>query len=294
MTLVIAVISARSERRHAIRQTWLAWGDERVELRFFTEVPEVGSPEEASLREESAAHGDLVLMDIDPGMNFALKLVSAIRWMSTEFTFDFFLRLDDDYFLCLKRLLDELEETLAEVEHPPAIFGGKVLCNVLKMRRIDEAYLLLSAKLVRRILETPDLQCGSDAGVTASWWFAKGNQLNQLGDVEWVNDPRLDHQVGFANLRQTYGGDICVEHMGVHRQYPEAMLNIWEAAKDKPGPALGETLSGNSILSYVYDGTCKEHPRVSDDIFRNKRFNGQSCDTFTTTGTKIWCGQQGC
>ncbi|CAN0256995.1 unnamed protein product, partial [Scytosiphon promiscuus] len=104
--LVIAVVSARSDRRDAVRESWIKWGDERVEIRFFTEAPPRDDPDAevaaAALANETATHGDLVVMDIDPGMNFALKLLWSMRWMSERFTFGFFLRLDDDYFLCLE------------------------------------------------------------------------------------------------------------------------------------------------------------------------------------------------
>eukprot|EP00903_Cladosiphon_okamuranus_P008646 g8290.t1 len=234
--LVIAVVSARPDRRQAVRKSWLAWADERVEIRFFLEKPEPGSADDVAVAEESAAHGDIVLMDIDPGMNFGLKLVWALRWMSDEFTFDFFLRLDDDYFLCLRRLLDELEVTRDAAEAPLKIFGGKVLCNYYGMTRIDEAYLLLSGHLVDRIIETPDLQCASDAGTTASWWFGEGHPLNRQGDVIWVNDPRLDHQGELISGPPELFGDLCVAHLGVHRSYVAQMGTFWEAAKDKPGP----------------------------------------------------------
>ena len=293
--LVIAVVSARPERRQAVRQSWVAWGDERVELRFFVEEPEPGSADAAALAEESAAHGDLVLMDIDPGMNFGLKLVWALRWMSYEFTFDFFLRLDDDYFLCLRRLLDELEVTRALAEAPLKIFGGLVMCNVYSMTRIDEAYMLLSADLVHRIIETPDVQCASDAGTTASWWFAEGHPLNQLGDVTWVNDPRLDHQGDLISGPPELFPDICVRHMGVHRTYPTMMGTFWEAAKDKPAPIPGEIGNGTSVLSYVYDGKCSNTGPVTQQLFRSDRFEGQSCDTFKPKKrTEMWCGKQGC
>lgn len=293
--LAIAVLSARPDRRHAVRQSWVAWGDERVELRFFLEKPESGSADEVSLAKESAAHGDLVLMDIDPGMNFGLKVVWALRWMSDEFTFDFFLRLDDDYFLCLRRLLDELEVTRTVEEAPSLIFAGKVMCNLYRMTRIDEAYLLLSADLVRRIVEFPDLQCATDAGTTASWWFAEGHPLNRLGDVKWVNDPRLDHQGELLAGPQEFFADVCVTHMGVHRSYPTEMGKLWEAAKGKPGPAPGETGDGTSVLSYVYDGTCKDTGPVTDKLTRSDRFEGQSCDTFKPKkAKKMWCGHQGC
>lgn len=293
--LVIAVVSARPERRDAIRKSWIAWGDERVEVRFFTEQSVSGSSEQAALEAESAAHGDLVLMDIDPGMNFALKLVWAMRWMSRKFTFDFFLRLDDDYFLCLGRLLDELDATLSIAESPSTIYAGHMHCKH-SATRIDEAYLLLSAELVRRAVVTPDLKCSNHAGVSAGWWFTEGNVLNQHGDVEWVNDPRLDADGKYLGRPpEPFFADTCLTHMGVHHAYPSKMLQVWESAKDKPGPAAGKTADdGSSLFRYIDDGACKmPGAGISNSTFFGSD-NAQPCDTFITKSHEIHCGGEGC
>lgn len=50
----------------------------------------------AALAEEVAAHGDVLFLDTARGMNFAVELLSAMRMMSDCYTFDFFLRLDDE------------------------------------------------------------------------------------------------------------------------------------------------------------------------------------------------------
>lgn len=290
--LVVAVVSARSDRRHAIRQSWLAWGDERVELRFFTELPEPGSADEAALEEESECHGDLVLMDIDRGMNFALKLVWAMRWMSQQFTFEFFLRLDDDYFLCLQRLLDELEVAIAKTDYPSPIYAGHLYCE--DRTRIDEAYLLLSADLVHRVLETPDLKCGTHAGVTAGWWFTEGNPINPLGDVQWVHDMRLDHPGHLLNHPEGFS-HVCSMFMGVHRVYSDMMPVLWEAAKDEPGPAPGATGTRSSVLAYVENDRCNRRitgAGVTDHDF-NKN-HAQPCATFSSKKTDVYCGREGC
>lgn len=295
--LVIAVISARPERRDAIRNSWLAWGDARVEVRFFTEKPSPRSADEAALEEESAAHGDLVLMDIEPGMNFALKLLWAMRWMDTYFEFEFFLRLDDDYFLCLRRLLDELAATLEVGLHPLNIYAGHMYCKKGRgQARIDEAFLLLSAELVHRALVTPDLKCSAHAGVTAGWWFTRGNQLNQLDDVRWVHDPRMDHDGRFLQQPSESSREICVEHVGVHHVFPEVMPHIWNAAKDSPGPELDnpDQREGALVLHFLETATCKAvRVGISDKIFKHD--NGQSCDTFVAKGGhQIHCGAAGC
>lgn len=270
-------------------------GNERVEFRFFTEMPS-GNDRDATavavtLRKEAADHGDLVFMDIEPGMNFALKLLWSMRWMSEHFTFDFFLRLDDDYFLCLSRLLHELEETLAGTDRPLNVYAGHRYCNKHGKTRIDEAYLLLSAALVSRVLSTPDLVCGGHAGMTAGWWFTEGSALNVERDVEWVHDPRLDHDGDLFRLNSPqHFADVCVTHMGVHHAYPFEIGELWQAAKERPGPGPD---ASEALLRYVDDGTCTSvDVGVTPQTLRGD--NPQPCDAFVAKNVAIHCGADWC
>ncbi|CAN0428880.1 unnamed protein product [Pylaiella littoralis] len=301
--LVIAVVSIRPVRRNAIRESWMAWADERVQLRFFTEIPMESNRHYQetldALQAESDAHGDLVLMDINPGMNFALKLLWAMRWMSQQFTFHFFLRLDDDYFLCLRRLLDELDATLAasaQQDAPPLkFFAGFRYCKYVGRVHVDEAYLLLPEELIARILAAPDLQCSRYASLTVGRWFTQGQPLNILGDVECVNDPRLDH---FGHIFENdpsddHYTDVCATHIGVHHAYPDRVPKLWQAAKDKPGPGPEDNDNGRSIMfRYVDDGKCHlvSHGVSTGGIGWD---HPQPCDTFTDV-LRIHCGKEGC
>lgn len=313
--LFIAVVSIRPERRKAIRNSWLAWGDDRMVLRFFTEAPNEDQPKgQASARalaEESAAHGDIVVLGIDRGMNFALKLISAMRYSSERYLFDFFLRLDDDYFVCLRRLLEELENlknALAKasttsvmikdgqiIPPPPRmLYAGKRYCERASTR-IDEAYMLLSAPLVQRILSTSQLQCGSHGGISTGWWFTPGHQVNPSGDVQWVDDTRLDH---FGNLWKppSQGGAspaeraaVCGTYMGVHHAYPEQMAQLWAEASAQPGAG---TASGVTVFRYLDDGQCPHSAQgVTSGSFDHD--HGQPCESFHNS-REIHCGAQGC
>jgi hypothetical protein len=58
--------------------------------------------------QESLKHGDIEFMPIAGGINFGLRMLWLLEWSVMNYEFDFFLRIDDDYFLCLKKLLAEL------------------------------------------------------------------------------------------------------------------------------------------------------------------------------------------
>lgn len=141
----------------------------------------------------------------------------------------------------------KLEATLAVAQHPLKIYAGYIYCKAEGNTRVDEAYLLLSAELVQRVLATPDLRCGGHAGITTGWWFTKDKPLNQLGDVQWISDPRLDNLGGVLKNSPTELRKVCSMHIGVHHTYPNVVLDLWEAAKLIPEHSSDDSLYGNSL-----------------------------------------------
>lgn len=112
LKLIVAILSApiRFDRREGIRRTWMnQCTSEEVVCRFFTDSLSDMEPNVRSvLANESAKYGDLEFMPIPKGYNFGLRLLWLMEWSVKRYHFDFFLRMDDDYFVCLKRLLFEI------------------------------------------------------------------------------------------------------------------------------------------------------------------------------------------
>lgn len=112
LKLIVAILSApiRFDRREGIRRTWMnQCSSEEVVCRFFTDSLFDMEPNVRSvLVNESNQYGDLEFMPIPKGYNFGLRLLWLMEWSAERYEFDFFLRMDDDYFVCLKRLLFEI------------------------------------------------------------------------------------------------------------------------------------------------------------------------------------------
>lgn len=112
LKLIVTILSApiRFDRREGIRRTWMnQCNSEEVVCRFFTDSLSDMEPKVQSvLANESAKYGDLEFMPIPKGYNFGLRLLWLMEWSVQRYDFDFFLRMDDDYFVCLKRLLFEI------------------------------------------------------------------------------------------------------------------------------------------------------------------------------------------
>ena len=116
--LFIGIYSAAKyfDRRNAIRETWMTEckDNEDVVCRFFTNRHDLkGNPLAAGiqnrLENESRLHGDLIYAESPPGLNFARRYLWMINWTSDHYDFKYLLRLDDDYFICFKKLVNELE-----------------------------------------------------------------------------------------------------------------------------------------------------------------------------------------
>lgn len=305
VNLVIAVPSVRPERREAIRQTWLTWGDDRVVLRFFVEPPNEAEHENhqeisALLAEESRTYGDVVIQDIGTGMNFGVKLLEAMRWMVSHYSFDFLLRLDDDYFLCLERLLEEVGCLLKSGKRQSPVYAGLVVCRDAPF--IDEAYILLSSVVVHRILAASDLQCSGRGTLTMAAWVGIGGPGNPHGDVAWVRDWRLDHTGEWWKQNQT--SPVCEQLMGIHRTYPDQMIEYWNEMSSKMNESqlTSDDCGCDGMLRYEDDGKCPATSCALNDnkplVKRLRKDNVQPCDSFKSRespeGKKMWCGAQGC
>ena len=292
--LVIAVPSIRADRRQKIRETWMNWGDDRVALRFFTE--RFDDEQFKITLEEMKAHEDLVILDIEPGMNFALKLLESMRWMSEHFTFDFFLRLDDDYFLCLDRLLVELDSSRLAIypETIPPIYAGSLWCKPGDSR-MDEAYLLLSKQLVDRVLGIEDLMCAAHGGTTAGYWFTIGSSANKEGDVLWLHDSRL---VLYEHLNAEYlrstsqrgSTSVCENHIGIHHTFADRFDVLWSAARD--AEAATASTSMEPFFYHMGEGHCASGVKggMSFKVLQND--NVQKCSSFRAKGS-LHFGKEG-
>ena len=119
LLLFVGILSAniRRDRREAIRKTWMRQckSTNRSECRFFADKLDqngniIAESNLSSLQRESEANdNDLILLDSPSGKNFALRLFAVMEYLLNLTTdFEYFLRIDDDQFLCFDRLLFEL------------------------------------------------------------------------------------------------------------------------------------------------------------------------------------------
>ena len=118
LLLFVGIHSApsRLERRNAIRETWMTEcrKTSNAVCRFFTDgqTPKGQNLTDnirIALENEAAVYNDTLLTEVPGGLNFAIKYLWMLQWASERYDFQYFLRLDDDYFICFHKLMVELE-----------------------------------------------------------------------------------------------------------------------------------------------------------------------------------------
>jgi hypothetical protein len=114
--MFIAIMSApeRIRRRNALRRSWLRQCEQHnTSCYFFTDALDTHGdrlPDEISvaLEQEQFLHKDMILTGSPGGINFSRRYLWIINWANRNYKFDFLLRVDDDYFICMDRLFLEL------------------------------------------------------------------------------------------------------------------------------------------------------------------------------------------
>ena len=118
LLLFVAIFSAprHVHRRNAIRETWMkiCKKSEKVVCWFVTDGQDIkGGPlvdeVRTKLENESKIHGDVLLAKSPGGTNFGRRILWVAQWASERYEFQYFHRVDDDYFVCFDKLLLELE-----------------------------------------------------------------------------------------------------------------------------------------------------------------------------------------
>lgn len=143
-----------------------------------------------------------------------------MEWAFERHKFDFFLRIDDDHFLCLDRLLYELE-----FRPKQALYWGFVHCKP-KIVRVDEAWLILTHDLVEEILDKRNnttLLCSpyGDQAV-ALWMMESAKNITFFMDNE-----RIIHKSAGKDQRFLLNRDVCMRYLSLHGSYPRSMRQFW-------------------------------------------------------------------
>lgn len=152
-------------------------------------------------------------------MAFAERLLQTMEWSFQRHKFDFFLRIDDDHFLCLDRLLYELN-----VRPKQALYWGFVHCRP-KVVRVDEAWLILTRDLVEEILQKRNgssLLCFPYGDQAVALWIN-----NSTKNVTYFMDNKRVIHKSAGKDPDFFTTNLCMKYLSLHGAYPRAMRQFW-------------------------------------------------------------------
>ena len=228
--LFILVLSAPSHRlaRDTIRQTWLSDAPSSTALlRFFIGVCQLSTETVRGLNREQTIYEDLVLMPdlTDSYDNLTMKLLQALTWIDHSVVFQFTLKVDEDTFVRVGQLVDDLRRKPQQRLYW-GFFDGRA--SVKKSGKWAEAHwflcdrylpyalgggYLLSTDLVRYIAVNRDyLQIYLNEDISLGTWLSplKINRIHdERFDTEFVsrgcqNKHVLKHKQNPVMMRQLH------------------------------------------------------------------------------------------
>ena len=186
-----------------------------------TDSPDESTDTGKEVLKEKLKYKDVEFQNLQGGVEFGKRYLYHLLWAVQNFDFDYFLRMDDDYFICLDRLMNELPMPPQKMYH-----WGYVHCDSHVVRP-DESMMMYSRDLVETFLvQDPFLIKGHPwADEMVATWV---HEL-QLPKI-YNHDPRLHHMptlLFIKNVKDVFK-NVCSKYIGVHGSYPKHMKTLWE------------------------------------------------------------------
>ena len=201
--VTILVISAPDhfKQREGIRKSWGSTKENKeVVFSFLVGLSDNTSVAEA-VAEESDKNNDVIVNNIDDlYQNLSLKTISAFAWLKQYCPkSEFLLKVDDDMFVKVDKLLEVIRVLLNTNIGPRSILG-KVVKNWRPVRNPESKYLLTTAEYPGDIF--PDFATGP-------------SYLVSRQAVEDIIPAALEHQ--YIHLEDVFLTGVVAEILGIQR-----------------------------------------------------------------------------
>ena len=143
-------------------------------------------------------------------MEFGLRFLNQIKWAKANFDFQYLLKLDDDYFVCLKRIIAELPS------RPTSnLVWGRFHCEA-GITWVDENKML----------------CHPFADQQIGLWMKNLTK-------RYFHDPRLHHNPPASFMPKFKNmSNVCDSYVGVHGTYENQMREFGQRDNDGEKPAM--------------------------------------------------------
>ena len=155
-------------------------------------------------------------------------------WAKAKFNFQFLLRLDDDFFVCMDRLVNELPS-----RPKTNLSWGWYHCEK-NNAWMDEGWALFSEDVIEKFLsqDPRSMLCHPFADQQFSLWIKE----TKLKLTEF-NDRRIHHHPPAESIKKFFSmQSVCDKYIGLHGTYPKLMPYLWRNSNDGPKHITGLTL----------------------------------------------------
>ena len=200
---------------------------------FITDKKDVNTELGSKLESERFIYQDIEFQPLSGGVlqkTLGGRLLYHMLWAVQNYDFDYFLRIDDDYFICLDRLLLEIPMPPRGMYH-----WGFVHCHP-GLVRPDESIIMLSKDLIEIFLgQDPNImKCLPIGDEMIGQWKADLN----IGPI-YHAESRLHHHPPASKFDYLLSlKNVCQTYLGLHGSYPIEMLTFW---KNRGKPAYPNT-----------------------------------------------------
>eukprot|EP00794_Sanderia_malayensis_P020488 gene20488-22504_t len=285
LLLIVSSAPKRGDRRTAIRETW--WQDcnhatIKVKCIFMTDITN-----NQTLLDERDTHKDIEFQVLKGGVEFGKRFLYHMLWAVQNYNFDYFMRLDDDYFFCLRRFLNEL------ILPPPKHYHwGFVHCQE-NIVRPEESIIMFSRDLTEAFLgqDPGKMLCHPWADQMIALWVQELDFKKLYNhDKRLHHDPPVSHIPNFVK-DLTY---VCRQYIGLHGSYPDTTRELWAKYKKQTSVDLDVELDEFTIK-------CRKKQAFDWNAFIDEwRYKPKLCvkdpqwDTyFQEKGKGVYVGRQG-
>ena len=226
------------ERRDTIRETWKTYSltteEPAVLVLFVMGTLELSSQKLESVTHEQQLHHDLVLLPNlkESYYNLTLKVLQSLVWADRNLRFAFLLKCDDDSFVMLHQIADELSERSSKQSYYWGFFDGRAtpkkagkyiekewfLCDRYLPYALGGGYVI-SADLVHKVSLTADsLRLYNNEDTSLGVWLSPFK-------AERRHDSRFDTEFKSRGCRNNY--------LITHKQSPGDMQRKHELLQSK-------------------------------------------------------------
>ena len=173
---------------------------------------------------EKDKYKDIKLQPLKGGRGqFGFRFLNQIKWAAAKFNFQYLLRIDDDYFLCSKRLLSELP-----LRPKQNLVWGFFHCQA-GITWLDEAFMIFSEDIIQKFLgqNESSMLCHPQADQQVMLWLSNILHKTYFHDTRLHHAPPASFVARFSNI-----SNVCDSHLGAHGAFVKTMYYLGLRAND--------------------------------------------------------------